>query len=65
MTEAKLTWSIWQALLNTFAWAFTRRGHHRFGAKKRGEEKGDIPNCCRILGRLENIISARLCIFPQ
>jgi hypothetical protein len=23
MTEAKLTWSIWQALLNTFAWAFT------------------------------------------
>ena len=30
MTEAKLTWSIWQALLNAFAWAFTRRGHHRF-----------------------------------
>ncbi|HKM56789.1 MAG TPA: hypothetical protein VJY33_25515 [Isosphaeraceae bacterium] len=25
MTEAKLTWSVWQALLNTFAWAFTRR----------------------------------------
>ena len=24
MTEAKLTWSIWQALLNAFAWAFTR-----------------------------------------
>ena len=23
MTEAKLTWSIWQALLKTFAWAFT------------------------------------------
>ena len=30
MTEAKLTWSIWQGLLNTFAWAFTRRGFHRF-----------------------------------
>ena len=30
MTEAKLTWSIWQVLLNTFAWAFTRRGFHRF-----------------------------------
>ncbi len=30
MTEAKLTWSIWQALLNAFAWAFTRRGFHRF-----------------------------------
>ena len=30
MTEAKLTWSIWQALLKTFAWAFTRRGFHRF-----------------------------------
>ena len=28
MTEAKLTWSIWQALLNAFAWAFTRRGFH-------------------------------------
>ena len=28
--EAKLTWSIWQALLNAFAWAFTRRGFHRF-----------------------------------
>ena len=27
--EAKLTWSIWQALLNAFAWAFTRRGFHR------------------------------------
>src|SRR5208283_5935784 len=30
MTEAKLTWSIWQALLHAFAWAFTRRGFHRF-----------------------------------
>ena len=30
MTEANLTWSIWQALLNTFAWAFTRRGFRRF-----------------------------------
>ena len=30
MTESKLTWSIWQALLNAFAWAFTRRGFHRF-----------------------------------
>ena len=30
MTEAKLTWSIWQALLNAFAWAFTRRGFRRF-----------------------------------
>ena len=30
MTEAKLTCSIWQGLLNAFAWAFTRRGFHRF-----------------------------------
>ncbi|MGZ3388425.1 MAG: hypothetical protein ACXVCF_02400 [Isosphaeraceae bacterium] len=30
MTEAKLTWSVWQALLNAFAWAFTRHGFHRF-----------------------------------
>ena len=30
MTEAKLTWSLWQALLNAFAWAFTRRGFHHF-----------------------------------
>ena len=30
MTEAKLTWSNWQVLLNAFAWAFTRRGFHRF-----------------------------------
>jgi len=35
MTEAKLTWSIWQALLKTFAWAFTCRNPvsvHLFGA---------------------------------
>jgi len=30
MTEATLTWSIWQALLKAFAWAFTRRGFPRF-----------------------------------
>jgi hypothetical protein len=30
MTEAKLTWSIWQVLLNAFAWAFTRPGFRRF-----------------------------------
>src|SRR5262249_40681499 len=30
MNEAKLTWTIWQSLLNAFAWAFTRPGHHRF-----------------------------------
>ena len=30
MTEATLTWSTWQTLLNTFAWAFTRSGFHRF-----------------------------------
>jgi hypothetical protein len=30
MTEAKLTWSIWQVLLKAFAWAFTRRGFYRF-----------------------------------
>jgi DDE superfamily endonuclease len=30
MTEATLTWSIWQALLQAFAWAFTRRGFPRF-----------------------------------
>src|SRR6202008_3089386 len=30
MTEAKLTWSIWQALLHAFAWPFPRRGFHRF-----------------------------------
>ena len=30
MTEATLTWSIWQALLNAFACSFTRRGFRRF-----------------------------------
>ncbi len=30
MTEATLTWSIWQALLAPFAWTFTRPGFHRF-----------------------------------
>jgi len=30
MTEATLTWSIWQALLNAFACCFTRRGFGRF-----------------------------------
>ena len=30
MTERTLTWSIWQALFNAFAWAFTRHGFHRF-----------------------------------
>ena len=30
MSEAKHTWSIWQALLKAFAWAFTRCGFHRF-----------------------------------
>jgi hypothetical protein len=30
MTEATLTWSLWQALLNAFAGCFTRRGFHRF-----------------------------------
>jgi hypothetical protein len=30
MNEAKLTWTTWQDLLNAFAWAFTRKGHHRF-----------------------------------
>src|SRR5262249_18255072 len=29
-TEATLTWSFWQALLHSFAWAFTRRGFPRF-----------------------------------
>ncbi|SRR5579883_757927 len=32
MTEATLTWSLGQALLNAFDWAFTRRGFHRFAA---------------------------------
>src|SRR5690348_15035864 len=30
MTDATLLWSIWQALLQSFRWAFTRRGHRRF-----------------------------------
>ena len=30
MTEATLTWSIWQALLDAFACCFTRRGFPRF-----------------------------------
>jgi len=30
MTEATLTWSIWQALLEAFACSFTRRGFRRF-----------------------------------
>ena len=30
MTDATLLWSIWQALLQAFAWAFTRPGHRRF-----------------------------------
>jgi hypothetical protein len=30
MTEATLTWSHWQALLNAFACCFTRRGFRRF-----------------------------------
>ncbi len=30
MTEATLTWSIWQALLRAFACSFTRRGSRRF-----------------------------------
>ena len=44
MTEAKLTWSIWQALLKTFAWAFTcrvpplRRVDYRHGAERQGTQ---------------------------
>jgi DDE superfamily endonuclease len=30
MTDPTLLWSIWQALLPPFAWAFTRPGHRRF-----------------------------------
>ena len=30
MTDATLLWSIWQALLRPFHWAFTRLGHRRF-----------------------------------
>ena len=30
MTHAKRLWSIWQALLSAFAWAFTRPSFRRF-----------------------------------
>src|SRR4051794_12169207 len=30
MTDATWLWSIWQALLQPFAWAFTRPGSRRF-----------------------------------
>jgi hypothetical protein len=30
MTDATLLWSVWQALLQSFAWAFTRPGYRRF-----------------------------------
>jgi len=30
MTDATSLWSVWQALLQSFAWAFTRPGHRRF-----------------------------------
>ena len=30
MTTLSSLWSIWQALLSAFAWAFTRRGFRRF-----------------------------------
>ncbi len=30
MTHAPLLWSLWQALLRSFAWAFTRHGYRRF-----------------------------------
>ena len=30
MTHAKRLWSIWQALLSAFAWAFTGPSFHRF-----------------------------------
>src|SRR4051812_5189722 len=30
MRQAKLVWTTWQALLQQFAWAFTRPGHRRF-----------------------------------
>jgi hypothetical protein len=30
MTHATLVWSLWQALLSAFAWAFTARGYRRF-----------------------------------
>jgi DDE superfamily endonuclease len=30
MTHATLLWSLWQALLDRFAWGFSRPGYHRF-----------------------------------
>jgi hypothetical protein len=30
MTDATLLWSVWQSLLSSFAWAFTRPGFRRF-----------------------------------
>jgi hypothetical protein len=30
MTDATLLWSVWQALLRSFTWAFTRPGYRRF-----------------------------------
>jgi hypothetical protein len=30
MRQATLVWTLWQALLQQFAWAFTRPGHRRF-----------------------------------
>jgi hypothetical protein len=30
VTQATLLWSLWQSLLQSFAWAFTRPGHRRF-----------------------------------
>jgi len=30
MTHATLLWSVWQALLQRFAWGFSRRGYRRF-----------------------------------
>jgi hypothetical protein len=30
MRQATLLWTLWQALLQQFAWAFTRPGHRRF-----------------------------------
>jgi hypothetical protein len=30
MRQATLVWSVWQSLLSSFAWAFTRPGYRRF-----------------------------------
>ena len=30
MTEVTRLWSVWQGLLNPFAWAFTKAGFRRF-----------------------------------